>query len=132
MKILFVCTGNAFRSPVAEALLKKYKPDIEVDSAGTNPSIPISTSARNYLLSENAEQFLKQKPESVYTKKLKAYELIIVMQPEHKFQILRKCPEYKEKIVVWNIPDPYFHSIQDSVKIFRKIKENVKTFIKTL
>ena len=132
MKILFVCTGNAFRSPVAEALLKKYKPDIEVDSAGTNPSIPISTSAKNYLLSEKAEQFLKQKPESVYTKMLKEYELIIVMQPEHKFQILRKCPECKEKIVVWNISDPYFHSIQDSVKIFNQINENVNKLIKTL
>ena len=48
MKILFVCSGNAYRSPVAEALLKKLKPGLIVDSAGTNPAIPISETAKKY------------------------------------------------------------------------------------
>ncbi|MFQ6074475.1 MAG: low molecular weight phosphatase family protein, partial [Candidatus Bathyarchaeia archaeon] len=58
MKVLFVCLGNAFRSPVAEALLKKLKPEVEADSAGINPSIPISEAARRYLAREDAEQHL--------------------------------------------------------------------------
>jgi protein-tyrosine-phosphatase len=33
MKILFVCTGNSFRSPVAEALMKNIKQDFEAGSA---------------------------------------------------------------------------------------------------
>ncbi len=132
MKILFVCSGNAFRSPVAEALLKKYKPEIEVDSAGTNPSIPISSSAINYLVSENAQSFLKQVPESLNEKKLNEYDLIIAMKPEHRFLILRKCPECKDKIVVWDIADPYFLSIQDSKKIFKDIKGKVKELIEKL
>ena len=132
MKILFVCSGNAFRSPVAEALLKKYKPEIEVDSAGTNPSIPISSSARNYLVSENAQRFLKQVPESLNEKKLNEYDLIIAMKPEHRFLILRKCPECKDKIVVWDIADPYFLSIQDSEKIFKDIKGKVEELIEKL
>ena len=37
MKILFVCSGNACRSPLADALLKKLRPDVEVDSAGFEP-----------------------------------------------------------------------------------------------
>jgi len=48
MKILFVCTGNAYRSPVAEALLKKLKPGIEADSAGVSPAIPISEVAKHF------------------------------------------------------------------------------------
>lgn len=132
MKILFVCSGNAFRSPVAEAILKKYKPEIEVDSAGTNPSIPISSSAINYLVSENAQRFLKQAPESLNEKKLNEYDLIIAMKPEHRFLILRKCPECKDKIVVWDITDPYFLSIQDSEKIFKDIKSKVKELIEKL
>lgn len=132
MKILFVCTGNAFRSPVAEALLKKYKPEIEVDSAGTNPSIPISSSARNYLVNEDAQMFLKKTPESLNEKKLNEYNLIIAMKPEHMRSILRKCPECKDKIVVWNIIDPYFLSSQDSDRVFKEINCKVKEFIEKL
>jgi protein-tyrosine phosphatase len=132
MKILFVCSGNAFRSPVAEALFKKYKPEIEVDSAGTNPSIPISISASNYLLKENAQRFMKKNPESLNEKKLNDYDLIIAMKPEHMFQVLRKCPECKDRIVVWNIKDPYLRSIYESEKIFREIKHKVKKLIRNL
>lgn len=35
--ILFVCTGNAARSQMAEGLLKNMKPDFSVLSAGTKP-----------------------------------------------------------------------------------------------
>ena len=132
MKILFVCSGNAFRSPVAEALLKKYKPEIEVDSAGTNPSIPISSSARNYLMSENAQKFLKQVPDNLNEKKLNDYDLIIAMKSEHMFKILKKCPECKDKIVVWNIKDPYFLSSQKSDRVFKEINDKVKELVEKL
>jgi protein-tyrosine-phosphatase len=54
------------------------------------------------------------------------------MKPEHRFLILRKCPECKDKIVVWDIADPYFLSIQDSEKIFKDIKGKVEELIEKL
>ncbi len=125
LKILFVCLGNAFRSPVAEALLKKFKPDIEVASAGISPSIPISEAARKYLARENAEQYLKQAPEDLNEKDLERYDLIIAMEPRHKDAVLSKCPECENKIVVWNIDDPYFLPHGYTEKIFKQIKDKV-------
>jgi protein-tyrosine-phosphatase len=125
MKVLFVCSGNAYRSPVAEALLKKLRPDINVDSAGTDPAIPISGTAKEYLTRENAEQYLKKSPEGLFGKQLGEYELIVAMEPRHKHVILTKCPECADKIVVWNIDDPYFLPHGHAEKVFKQIKDKV-------
>lgn len=37
MKILFLCTGNSCRSQMAEGLLKNYRKDWCVESAGISP-----------------------------------------------------------------------------------------------
>lgn len=37
-KILILCTGNSCRSQIAEGFLKSFDPELEVYSAGTNPS----------------------------------------------------------------------------------------------
>ncbi len=124
--MLFVCSGNAYRSPVAEALLKKLRPDIDVDSAGTDPAIPISTEAKEYLARENAEKFLKNAPEGLDSKQLGKYDLIVAMEPIHKDAVLSKCPECAEKIVAWNIDDPYFLPPGHAEKIFRQIRQKVK------
>ncbi len=132
MKVLFVCLGNAFRSPVAEALLKKFKPEIEVDSAGINPSIPISEAARKYLARENAEQYVKKTPESLNEKDLDKYDLIIAMEPRHRDAVLSRCPECENKTVVWNIDDPYFLPHGYTEKIFKQIKYKVAELVDSL
>jgi protein-tyrosine phosphatase len=132
MKVLFVCSGNSHRSPLAEALLKKLRPDIEVDSAGTHVAIPISEQAKEYLTREDAQQFLKKAPESLDSKQLYKYDLIVAMEASHKFFILKKCPECKDKIVVWNIADPYFLSSAHAEEIYLEIKEKVAELAKSL
>jgi len=125
MKILFVCSGNAYRSPLAEALLKKLKPEITVDSAGIHAAIPISEEAKKYLTRENAEQYLKKVPEGLDSKQLDEYDLIVAMEPIHKDAVLSRCPECANKIVVWNIDDPYFLPPEYTEKIFRQIKDKI-------
>ena len=133
MKVLFVCSGNAYRSPVAEALLKKLKPEIGVDSAGIHsPLIPISGPARKYLAKENAQQYLKHLPEDLGSKQLNKYDLIIAMEPHHKDAILSKCPECENKIIVWNIYDPYFAPDEQTEKIFEQIRQKVKELADSL
>ena len=131
-KILFVCTGNAHRSPLAEALLRKFRPDLRVESAGLSTSIPISDEVRVYLAKQNAEQYLKKAPQSLDVKSLEDYDLIITMEPRHKTAVVMKCPQCERRTVVWNIEDPYSMSPEDAEKIYVEIKERVKELAETM
>ena len=132
MKVLFVCSGNAYRSPVAEALLRKFMPEIDADSAGIHAVIPISEEAKRYLATENAEQYLKKVPEDLDSKQLGEYDLIIAMQPRHKEVVSSKCPACEDKIVVWNVEDPYFLPHGYAEKIFEQIRQKVKELVASL
>jgi len=132
LKVLFVCSGNAYRSPVAEALLKKLRPDIKVDSAGIDPAIPVSQEAKKYLATENAEGLLKKSPEGLFSKQLGEYDLIVAMEPRHKDVVLTRCPECARKIVVWNIDDPYFLPQGYAEKVFKQIKDKVRELADSL
>lgn len=132
MEVLFVCSGNAHRSPLAEALLKKMRPDLDVDSAGLHIAIPISEEARQYLTNKNAEKYLKKAPENLASKQLEKYDLIVAMQNQHKTAVLSRCPECESKIIVWNIEDPYFMSPKEAEKVYEKIEEKVKELAESL
>ena len=132
VRVLFVCTGNAFRSPVAEALLRKYEPEIEVDSAGINLVVPIAESVRNYLAREKAEQYLKRSPERLNEKNLENYDLIIAMEQSHMDVVLSKCPECVDKIVVWNIIDQIGFRETEKRLMYKQIKKKVEELAETL
>ena len=126
MKILFVCTGNSFRSPVAAALLKTLRGDLEADSAGTHPASIIAPNAKRLLKRRNAAKNLKKTPEGVDQKNLEEYDLIVAMEEEHKNHLINMHPHLKEKITVWNIDDPYFLPAGSDRKILKEIEENVR------
>jgi len=110
---------------LAEALLRKIKPDWKVDSAGISVAIPIAEEIKEYLQGENALEYLKSKPENLNSKGLRDYDVIIAMENKHKEYVLSICPECKDKIKVWNIKDPYFMDKENAWKIYKQIKEKV-------
>jgi protein-tyrosine-phosphatase len=131
-KVLFVCTGNAYRSPICEALLKKLRPDLEVDSAGTRIARKITKEARECLKAEDALQYLKKAPESIDDKQLEQYNIIIAMEKRHCNAVLKKCSECKNKIVIWDIPDKIFFLHRRTEKINYQMKKKVTEFAESL
>lgn len=125
MKVLFICTGNSFRSPVAEALLKKYRQDLEVGSAGTNPASVIAPNAKRLLEKESALENLKEVPEGIDQKNLDEHDLIIAMKQSHKNEVLRSDPQMKDRTQVWNIKDPIYLPSGSDKEVFEDIKRKV-------
>ncbi len=132
MKVLFVCTGNACRSPLAEALLKKLRPDLTIDSAGTRPYYKVVDLTRRYAEQEGASELLKETPDDLDQKNPCDYDVIIAMEPQHLDVIVRKSPKCADKIIVWNIPDPYAYPYKQAQKIFEKIKSKIANLSKSL
>jgi protein-tyrosine-phosphatase len=132
MKILFVCSGNAYRSPLAEALLRKLRPDLQVDSAGTQVETEISEATRKYLAKRGADNYLKEAPESLDARRLGDYDLIVAMEQVHENAVLRRCPECRGKTAVWNIKDLVSRPIEYTEAISNLINEKVKELTKSL
>jgi protein-tyrosine-phosphatase len=116
---------------LAEALLQKAKPDWVVDSAGISVAIPIADEVREFLRRENAEEYLKSKPESLDGKRLMDYDVIVAMEQKHRDYVLSLCPECKDKVVVWNVRDPYFMTKEDAWKVYEQIREKVAELAKS-
>jgi len=117
---------------VAEALLKKLRPDVETDSAGIDPAIPISEAAKKYLAREAAQNHLKRAPEDLAEKELDTYDLVVTMKPKHRDMVLRRCPECEGRTVIWDIDDPYFLPHGQTEKIFKQILKKVKELANSL
>ena len=132
VKVLFVCTGNACRSPLADALLKKLRPDIDVDSAGIYPYYKIVDLTRQYAEQEEATEFLKMVPDGLQSKDLSSYDVIVAMETEHQEAILRQSPECADRVVVWHINDPYSLSYKQASKEFDRLKCKVAHLAKSL
>ncbi len=126
MKILFVCTGNSFRSPVAEALLKKIRKDVEVRSAGTAPASDIAYNAKDLLKEKNALEYVKEKPEALNEEMVEEADLIVVMKERQRQEIVRRYPHARDKIRVWDVDDPIFLPPGHDRRIMEIIKSKVE------
>lgn len=125
MRILYICTGNSFRSPSAEALTRRYKADYEVESAGISPAGGIAGNVRELLGEENAKKYLKPSPEPVSGRALSEADKTVVMERGH-FEYISKNFDFNEgKIENWDIEDPINPGV-DPEEAFHQIKEKVR------
>ena len=134
MKILFICTGNTCRSPMAEGLANKFaselKLPIEATSAGIM-AVPLS------YVSEFSVKALKEYnvdisnhiPTQLSQNLLDEADLVLTMTQAHKDIILNSLPQYKNKTYTLgeytssaDISDPYGCDFETYKKCVLQIK----------
>jgi len=77
-KILILCTGNSCRSQMAEGFLKSFDPDLDVVSAGTEPSEAVHPKAIQ-VMQEIGIDISKGKPKSVTDFLLDSFDYVITV-----------------------------------------------------
>ncbi len=143
MNILFVCTGNTCRSPMAEgylqSLINKSKNQvITVRSAGLFTNTGLHTSQQSIdVLKEYGVDISHLRSASIVDNDLPSFDKIIVMTSGHKMQIDNALPELKDKVTLlmdWtdqkgtDVGDPF----GGDLIIYRKCFEQMKIALDNL
>jgi protein-tyrosine-phosphatase len=129
--ILFVCTANRFRSPLAAALFQRHLQELGisdswvVSSAGTwtapgQPVIPeVALVAPRFDLDLSNHRSTR-----VSRKLLSSYDLVIVMQASQKEALLTEYPELQNHIhLLSHIAERRSYDITDSVGSEREMMD---------
>lgn len=115
-KIMFICSGNTCRSPLAEGLFKKYLQennitDIEVSSAGVGAFPGDAVSINSILVAgSRGIDISDHRARNINPEHLLTTDLFFCMSESHKSVLCRYCDE--SKIIVLNVPDPFGRPIE--------------------
>ena len=119
MRVLFVCSGNTCRSPLAEAIARKLaadagRSDIEVSSAGTHAWVGSPASDGAVLVGMERGLDLTTHRSRLLTREiLDQSDLVLAMSPSHLARVRELAPKANARLVGGFSTGRENHAIQD-------------------
>ncbi len=147
MRLLFVCTGNTCRSPLAQAIMKmelrkKGIDWIEVSSAGISANEGARATENARLVAKKLGSSLDRFKSSQLTlRRASNADLILTMTEQQKKEIIERWPKLESRTMTiseftgsrrGSIADPLGGSIDVYMDCARSIKDEVKRIVKKL
>ena len=125
--ILVLCTGNSARSQMAEGTLKSLDPEMDVQSAGTNPAAGVHPLAIQ-AMREVGTDISGETPKNVGQFLGQAFDYVITVCDDAD----RNCPIFQGNIgmrVHIGFPDPAAVTGTDEEKMaaFRAVRDQIRT-----
>lgn len=129
--VLFVCSLNAVRSPMAEALTRaRYGRQIYVDSAGLQKSErdPFMLAA----LRETGIEFEDDQPHVLEEVDYEGFDLIIALSPEAYARAQMALRATAVELIHWPIPDATqaTGTREQRMMAFREVRETLEKLIR--
>jgi tRNA threonylcarbamoyl adenosine modification protein (Sua5/YciO/YrdC/YwlC family) len=143
--ILFVCTANICRSPMAEKLFNHYAMERELDYAGDSCGFmgnghSISAGSLQVLLERGIADAVDHESKEITPELVSGSRLILTMEQKHRDDIRRREPEQAGKVFTLNeylgepgdVEDPYGSELDNYRKVFAVIDDRIKRLIDKL
>ena len=132
--VLFVCTGNVCRSPMAEGLFRKLvaeRKDIAIQSAGLSAGRGLPASQHAILaLSEEGVDLMNFRSKPVSEELVRQATHIFVMTRDHKRLLELFFPEAGEKTYLLREFEPGSPDVPDPIGLGREIYERCRDVLK--
>lgn len=97
MNILFVCTGNTCRSPMAEHLIKHKTSEIKTKSAGIFAAYGQQANDHARAVMDERGMDMDHRSQPVDNDLLDWADLVLTMTIQHKQSLIMQFPHYQEK-----------------------------------